>query len=170
VENGSGGIGSGETAPTSPSANSSPFPSRLKRMASFARRTLSSPHEKNYTESVWLQDSEEKETETGSTSAATAIGAETERNSSKFHFPEDTAEIEKKQSALTLWRRASVSAPGTGESGETDMSPAGGGAGGEWSEEGEDAGTGGVEGEAPRSDWSPYTKSRKKRGTITRRR
>lgn len=34
----------------------SPGPNRLKRMTSFARRTPTSPYEKNYTESVWLRE------------------------------------------------------------------------------------------------------------------
>jgi hypothetical protein len=124
--------------------------------------------------------------------SGSALGGATEKNSQKIlslpiPSPEESVEIEKKQSALTLWRMSSAD----GNSHSAAAAAAGQGVGGDdhvslvpsderewWHEERERGETkemspestgyghhGGGDG-----DWSPYTKSRKRRGTITRRR
>jgi hypothetical protein len=158
----------------SPDGETSPGPSRLKRMISF-RRNPTTSLEKNYTESVWLNEQQSESTEVGSVTGKHAPNEETNMN---------PLEIEKKQSALTLWRMSS----GEGlmrdddhefeedgnETNETDPnSPVategttltGRGAGLVLNTDASDSEI--VVGDG---DWSPYAKTRKKRGTITRRR
>lgn len=182
--------GSGISVESNPTDGepSSPLPSRLKRMSSFARRTSSS--EKNYTESIWLREHNNEVTQKDSESNLNGEGT-IEKNSPKIlppqPSPEDSVKIEKKQSALTLWRMSSMDGNNSygmrdeneecekkddgGRSQNDDLSLAT--AHEREKNESQDRGEDTKE-MSPESfgegDWSPYTKNRKRRGTITRRR